>query len=712
MTMRFYLDTEFNEAPGILDLISIALVAEDGREFYAVSSEFREEDCNEWVRAHVLPKLAGERRVSRAEIRDGIRAFIGEAPPEMWGYFADYDWVLFCWLFGAMVDLPKGWPMFCLDLKQAMHEHGLTKDVLPAQPHNAHHALADARWLRKAHEVARRLLVSSAGRSAPPRTGGPFAEGEAGGDPREGPMHDWFGLSYSSYLVLPRVVIQSMPIAWQVQFVGLLDAARSACEAAGVALAESYYVKLIGADGRLAEEDLPHYRRAPLLGDPEWATAPRPQIDDEDPIEIARAEAAVAAFSEAIRIVEGLKSNPAATPEEMRQAALVALTRRSAIEPAGDDLEPQAGGRDLSLAEIRERYPEAWKAAEQLAADRVRRAAFNAALVEPPEVRAARDRYSEVSERFDAYDLADPPAEPPAELVTEYEEARKALVRAEAAAAGPPKIIVTPVPPLTTGTSVAFVDGPGLHGLAEVPTATFPRSERGAAMRELRQSIGASSGDVSRALRISVVEACGLERGSHTTDDAGWLEIQTALFLLGSREGASAIPIPPEVEAEAAEAAARCARGEHRRAGESMPGSCADCGIDWGDLDPTSGVPFQPPPEPGGEPALRDLDILRRAAIAAAAALGEEVPDGADAEAIAAALRRGTEPAVPREPSTYTVTSEAFRANTREVMAEATRRGGATVTDEQGRPRWRLYTGPPAEPDDEPAIGDLPPEAR
>jgi short subunit dehydrogenase-like uncharacterized protein len=36
---------------------------------------------------------------------------------------------------------------------------------------------------------------------------------------------------------------------------------------------------------------------------------------------------------------------------------------------------------------------------------------------------------------------------------------------------------------------------------------------------------------------------------------------------------------------ERAEASARCARGEHRAAGESMPEGCADCGVDWADID-------------------------------------------------------------------------------------------------------------------------------
>lgn len=42
--------------------------------------------------------------------------------PEFYGYYSDYDWVAFCWLFGKMIDLPKGFPMYCKDLKQMLDE--------------------------------------------------------------------------------------------------------------------------------------------------------------------------------------------------------------------------------------------------------------------------------------------------------------------------------------------------------------------------------------------------------------------------------------------------------------------------------------------------------------------------------------------------------------------------------------------------------------
>ena len=73
-----------------------------------------------------------------------IAAFVGDKP-EFWAYFADYDWVALCQLYGRMIDLPEGWPMFCLDLKQSMHERGISRDALPKNE-GAHDALADARW--------------------------------------------------------------------------------------------------------------------------------------------------------------------------------------------------------------------------------------------------------------------------------------------------------------------------------------------------------------------------------------------------------------------------------------------------------------------------------------------------------------------------------------------------------------------------------------
>jgi hypothetical protein len=54
--MLVFLDTEFTDFVRP-ELISIALVAEDGREFYAERTDYRHDDCSDFVRETVLPLL-------------------------------------------------------------------------------------------------------------------------------------------------------------------------------------------------------------------------------------------------------------------------------------------------------------------------------------------------------------------------------------------------------------------------------------------------------------------------------------------------------------------------------------------------------------------------------------------------------------------------------------------------------------------------------
>lgn len=150
--MRFWFDTEFIEDGTTIDLISIGIVSEDGREFYAINSECDYGKASDWVRENVLVQLKAhtETYLTRAEIRDAVLAFVGTDKPEIWAYYADYDWVVLCQLFGTMMDLPKGWPMYCRDVKQLCDELGNVK--LPEQGKGEHHALADARWTKQAWE--------------------------------------------------------------------------------------------------------------------------------------------------------------------------------------------------------------------------------------------------------------------------------------------------------------------------------------------------------------------------------------------------------------------------------------------------------------------------------------------------------------------------------------------------------------------------------
>lgn len=165
--MRYWLDTEFIENGRSIELLSIGIVAEDGRELYAENAAARFSIANDWVRINVLPQLVHQGHGPHVSwddfpscpgrLPETIAAEVQEfcdpqqhGKPEFWGYYADYDWVVLCQLFGAMVDLPKGWPMYCRDLKQWADDLG--NPQLPEQGKGAHQALADARWNRQAWE--------------------------------------------------------------------------------------------------------------------------------------------------------------------------------------------------------------------------------------------------------------------------------------------------------------------------------------------------------------------------------------------------------------------------------------------------------------------------------------------------------------------------------------------------------------------------------
>jgi len=282
--MKYFIDTEFlegkqdkrflgikyGETKPTIDLISIGIVCEDGKNLYLISKDFNlkeawnryeiEEGYNSgdirniigdkwqkkvyWIRENVLKPIWEELRnkqyskridfdgnskdnyfsynslkylikkygKSNKQIAEEIVQFIdarwveegniskgfmypgGTSIKEVktsnvqfYGYFCDYDWVVFCWLFGKMINLPKGFPMYCIDLKQIsdevldimvkeenskapLHNTGIPKwkrfindyDIIKKHPDypkqtNGHNALADARWNYELYKFLQQL---------------------------------------------------------------------------------------------------------------------------------------------------------------------------------------------------------------------------------------------------------------------------------------------------------------------------------------------------------------------------------------------------------------------------------------------------------------------------------------------------------------------------------------------------------------------------
>ena len=240
--MKYFYDTEFLEGTQkkrwwnigkqkpTIDLISIGIVCEDGREYYAVNKDFNlkeawnrwqqrsgEGDRNNieprlyWLRDNVLKSIFIELRAKEVEeynIAKGINVVLDfpayhftyksikrlinkygksnqqiaeevynfcsndyhkgnnldydqriqyslydKFKPQFYGYYSDYDWVVVCWLFGKMNNLPKGFPMFAFDIQQQIEEYKIDKEqLLKEVPQiSCHNALQDAIWNKKAY---------------------------------------------------------------------------------------------------------------------------------------------------------------------------------------------------------------------------------------------------------------------------------------------------------------------------------------------------------------------------------------------------------------------------------------------------------------------------------------------------------------------------------------------------------------------------------
>lgn len=149
--MRYFYDTEFHEDGQTIDLISIAIVAEDGREYYAVNADADWDRIkqNPWLMENVVPQLPMPGRWKpKATIKFEVTGFLlADGEPELWADYSAYDHVALCRLWGKMIDLPQGVPMFTNDFQSYLRFLGLPD--FPEQAIGVHDALEDARYLKR-----------------------------------------------------------------------------------------------------------------------------------------------------------------------------------------------------------------------------------------------------------------------------------------------------------------------------------------------------------------------------------------------------------------------------------------------------------------------------------------------------------------------------------------------------------------------------------
>ena len=174
--MKIYLDTEFMENGETVKPLSIAMLAETGQSIYMVISDAPREEANEFVQTMVLPYIdippfdiiepiqnstyiasEGVQTYVRCPKQDAgtiLKNWVAKIThqPEFWAWFATYDWLIICQLYGHMTDIPRPWPMYVNDLRTNPNSI-LTPFEEPNLDIPPHHALHDVHALKNRWEA-------------------------------------------------------------------------------------------------------------------------------------------------------------------------------------------------------------------------------------------------------------------------------------------------------------------------------------------------------------------------------------------------------------------------------------------------------------------------------------------------------------------------------------------------------------------------------
>lgn len=184
--MKIFFDTEFTGLHKNTTLISIGLVAEDGRTFYAELNDYDESQVDDWIRDNVIknlimnPPREGEQeyyvrsrfredvplteqwslqmRGSKQEVSDELYLWLTQFDKvEIWSDCLAYDWVLFNDIFGHAFNIPKNVYYIPFDICTLFKLKGIDPDINREKFANMifnskHNALYDAKVIKACYE--------------------------------------------------------------------------------------------------------------------------------------------------------------------------------------------------------------------------------------------------------------------------------------------------------------------------------------------------------------------------------------------------------------------------------------------------------------------------------------------------------------------------------------------------------------------------------
>lgn len=157
--MRIVYDTEFVDDGLTIAPLSIAMRRQDGATLYAVNDSLENlaracesawmiENVLKWLPVEVTwGSMGGMLSASVAwdedhpdyryvkplsDIAEEVEDLVlGKPGPQLWAYYGAYDHVFLAQLFGPMVDLPTGIPMYTMDLQHEAVMRGLDGQLPP-----------------------------------------------------------------------------------------------------------------------------------------------------------------------------------------------------------------------------------------------------------------------------------------------------------------------------------------------------------------------------------------------------------------------------------------------------------------------------------------------------------------------------------------------------------------------------------------------------
>lgn len=177
--MRIFFDMEFTGLHQHTTPISLGMVSEDGKTFYAEFTDYDKEQVDDWLRENVIANLrfgldeccavgpfdvemAGDTSV----VVDMLSGWLEQFDPmvKMWSDCLAYDWVLFCQLFGGGAEcLPKNVFYIPFDLCTFLWASGRDPDVAREEFAGSvsgakHNALYDAHVIKACFDRLMNLL--------------------------------------------------------------------------------------------------------------------------------------------------------------------------------------------------------------------------------------------------------------------------------------------------------------------------------------------------------------------------------------------------------------------------------------------------------------------------------------------------------------------------------------------------------------------------